>query len=109
MPRDELGIVIGQAVNALLELDETPDRERSEEHTSELQSRPQLVCRLLLEKKRDLIKESAIGKVIQTVGTGPHRLTLKTRTAWFFDKKSYGGIPRAIRSKPVDQVFAFTR
>src|SRR3989454_12085403 len=27
MPRDELGIVIGQAVNALLELDETPDRE----------------------------------------------------------------------------------
>src|SRR5690554_1791908 len=27
-----------------------PDR-RSEEHTSELQSRPHLVCRLLLEKK----------------------------------------------------------
>src|SRR3989442_12390981 len=27
-------------------------RARSEEHTSELQSRPHLVCRLLLEKKR---------------------------------------------------------
>src|SRR3989442_4224191 len=27
------------------------DRVRSEEHTSELQSRPHLVCRLLLEKK----------------------------------------------------------
>src|SRR5690554_7079527 len=27
---------------------------RSEEHTSELQSRPQLVCRLLLEKKKEL-------------------------------------------------------
>src|SRR5690554_4564211 len=27
---------------------------RSEEHTSELQSRPQLVCRLLLEKKKTL-------------------------------------------------------
>src|SRR5690554_6099324 len=26
---------------------------RSEEHTSELQSRPHLVCRLLLEKRRD--------------------------------------------------------
>src|SRR5690554_7628609 len=26
---------------------------RSEEHTSELQSRPQLVCRLLLEKHKD--------------------------------------------------------
>src|SRR3989442_5716092 len=28
-----------------------PTRERSEEHTAELQSRPHLVCRLLLEKK----------------------------------------------------------
>src|SRR6266498_4006475 len=29
---------------------------RSEEHTSELQSRPHLVCRLLLEKKKPLHK-----------------------------------------------------
>src|SRR3989442_10830503 len=29
----------------------TCDASRSEEHTSELQSRPHLVCRLLLEKK----------------------------------------------------------
>src|SRR3989442_7665470 len=28
-------------------------RKRSEEHTSELQSRPHLVCRLLLEKKKE--------------------------------------------------------
>src|SRR5436305_15295113 len=28
------------------------DKNRSEEHTSELQSRPHLVCRLLLEKKK---------------------------------------------------------
>src|SRR2546422_4596164 len=32
---------------------ETVGRERSEEHTSELQSRLHLVCRLLLEKKKD--------------------------------------------------------
>src|SRR5690349_23653599 len=31
------------------------DRGRSEEHTSELQSRRDLVCRLLLEKKNDII------------------------------------------------------
>src|SRR5690625_6213910 len=31
---------------------ETPTIKRSEEHTSELQSRGQLVCRLLLEKKK---------------------------------------------------------
>src|SRR5690554_7175185 len=30
----------------------TPSCSRSEEHTSELQSRPHLVCRLLLEKKK---------------------------------------------------------
>src|SRR5206468_5013424 len=29
------------------------DRQRSEEHTSELQSRSDLVCRLLLEKKKE--------------------------------------------------------
>src|SRR3989442_8643973 len=29
-----------------------PENRRSEEHTSELQSRPHLVCRLLLEKKK---------------------------------------------------------
>src|SRR3712207_8002466 len=31
----------------------TVDQERSEEHTSELQSRQYLVCRLLLEKKKN--------------------------------------------------------
>src|SRR5215813_12628709 len=30
---------------------------RSEEHTSELQSRPHLVCRLLLEKKKKIINK----------------------------------------------------
>src|SRR5690554_7178155 len=33
-------------------LKEHPQIDRSEEHTSELQSRPHLVCRLLLEKKK---------------------------------------------------------
>src|SRR5690554_7002203 len=31
---------------------------KSEEHTSELQSRPHLVCRLLLEKKKKVIKKA---------------------------------------------------
>src|SRR5690606_41763963 len=33
--------------------------QRSEEHTSELQSRENLVCRLLLEKKKDTTKEQS--------------------------------------------------
>src|SRR5436305_10560397 len=32
-----------------------PRRNRSEEHTSELQSRPHIVCRLLLDKKNIII------------------------------------------------------
>ena len=36
------------------------DNARSEEHTSELQSRLHLVCRLLLEKKNKKIKQKQI-------------------------------------------------
>src|SRR6266699_4227801 len=35
---------------------------RSEEHTSELQSRPHLVCRLLLEKKKKYLHNSLVSK-----------------------------------------------
>src|SRR5436305_9896341 len=42
--------VIGDLVESLLKRD-AGVKDRSEEHTSELQSRPHLVCRLLLEKK----------------------------------------------------------
>src|SRR5688572_32386751 len=42
----------------------TPNR-RSEEHTSELQSQSNLVCRLLLEKKNNLITHH-IQRTIQT-------------------------------------------
>src|SRR5690606_39340089 len=45
---------------------------RSEEHTSELQSRENLVCRLLLEKKKDAENEEERGHTLrkrsQTVG-----------------------------------------
>src|SRR3712207_7265527 len=34
--------------------DRRPEQDRSEEHTSELQSRQYLVCRLLLEKKKPI-------------------------------------------------------
>src|SRR2546429_8656636 len=43
---------------------------RSEEHTSELQSRLHLVCRLLLEKKK--IMSSATTLIPPSLPTGPH-------------------------------------
>src|SRR3712207_6895081 len=47
--RDVLGDVGGERLDGQLARDVL---ERSEEHTSELQSRQYLVCRLLLEKKK---------------------------------------------------------
>src|SRR5438067_1115541 len=54
LPAGEQGFNIGRVVSILTRLDvpgTTVNRYRSEEHTSELQSRFDLVCRLLLEKK----------------------------------------------------------
>src|SRR5271165_6683440 len=49
---------------------------RSEEHTSELQSRENLVCRLLLEKKKDryALPQPAVGKNDKNLVVG--RLTM---------------------------------
>src|SRR2546422_6393287 len=46
------GVPVLMAYDAVVELESLRGRERSEEHTSELQSRLHLVCRLLLEKKK---------------------------------------------------------
>src|SRR3712207_8193096 len=43
-----------------------PAESRSEEHTSELQSRQYLVCRLLLEKKKNKIRPSNAHNTQQT-------------------------------------------
>src|SRR3712207_8490550 len=49
----DLGVQVDrQVVHARLQLAGVLDEPRSEEHTSELQSRQYLVCRLLLEKKK---------------------------------------------------------
>src|SRR5207302_2555990 len=49
MPGDEMAAKLVAEPQRALEIDGSP---RSEEHTSELQSRENLVCRLLLEKKK---------------------------------------------------------
>ncbi len=59
-------------------------------------------------KAGELVKAGAIGKVIQTVGLGPHRMNLKTRPEWFFHRKRYGGIICDIGSHQADQFLFFT-
>src|SRR5258708_28036864 len=52
-PRGELRVRAAEAHRPVV-------RERSEEHTSELQSPDHLVCRLLLEKKKKIAKSNTI-------------------------------------------------
>jgi len=55
-----------------------------------------------------LIADGAIGRVVQTLGLGPHRLNKKIRPAWFFDPAQYGGILGDIASHQIDQFLHFT-
>jgi predicted dehydrogenase len=59
-------------------------------------------------KAGELVKEGAIGKVIQTIGLGPHRMNPQTRPEWFFDRKRFGGIICDIGSHQFDQFLFFT-
>ena len=56
----------------------------------------------------ELVRSGAIGKVVQTIGLGPHRMSPKTRPAWFFDKSRFGGILCDIGSHQADQFLFFT-
>ncbi len=59
-------------------------------------------------KAGELVKAGAIGKVVQTIGLGPHRMNAGTRPAWFFDPKRFGGILCDIGSHQFDQYLFFT-
>jgi predicted dehydrogenase len=59
-------------------------------------------------KAGELVKSGAIGKVVQTIGLGPHRMSTPSRPEWFFDKKRYGGIICDIASHQFDQFLWFT-
>jgi predicted dehydrogenase len=56
----------------------------------------------------ELVKQGAIGRVIQTVNLAPHRMNIPSRPAWFFDKARYGGILCDIGSHQADQFLYYT-
>tara|TARA_B100001057_G_C22829268_1_gene942720 strand:- start:182 stop:1192 length:1011 start_codon:yes stop_codon:yes gene_type:complete len=59
-------------------------------------------------KAEELVAEGKIGKVKQTIGTGPHRQGNYKRPAWFYDRQSYGGIITDIGSHQIHQFLVFT-
>jgi len=50
-----------------------------------------------------LIERGAIGRVVQVIGLGPHRLNAPSRPAWFWDPQKYGGILADIGSHQIEQ------
>ncbi|MDF2936129.1 MAG: oxidoreductase [Paenibacillaceae bacterium] len=50
-----------------------------------------------------LIEQGAIGKVVQVIGFGPHRLGASGRPDWFFKKANYCGILGDIGSHQIEQ------
>jgi len=59
-------------------------------------------------KAEELVAAGAIGKVKQTLGTGPHQQALSERPPWYFKRKRFGGILCDIGSHQIDQFLFFT-
>ena len=59
-------------------------------------------------KAEELVFGGAIGRVVQTVGLGPHKQNLRTRPAWYFERERFGGILCDIGSHQIDQFLHFT-
>jgi predicted dehydrogenase len=55
----------------------------------------------------ELIEDGAIGRVVQVLGLGPHRLNIGSRPDWFFDKARYGGILVDIGSHQIEQFLSY--
>jgi predicted dehydrogenase len=59
-------------------------------------------------KAGELVRAGAIGKVVQTVGLGPHRIHPPARPDWFYRKERFGGILADIASHQADQFLFYT-
>ncbi len=55
-----------------------------------------------------LIHDGAIGRVLQVIGMGPHRLGASGRPQWFFQRQRYGGILIDIGSHQIEQFLYYT-
>lgn len=56
----------------------------------------------------ELVQEGAIGKVVQLIGLGPHRMRPESRPDWFFYPEKAGGILCDIGSHQCDQFLYYT-
>ncbi|GHS85818.1 oxidoreductase [Synergistales bacterium] len=55
----------------------------------------------------ELVEQGAIGRVVQVMGWGPHRVGTAARPGWFFDKAKYGGILVDVGCHQIEQILAY--
>jgi predicted dehydrogenase len=61
-----------------------------------------------MTRATELVEAGAIGRVVQTIGLGPHRLNRHLRPDWFFRRADTGGILIDLASHQIDQFLHFT-
>lgn len=55
-----------------------------------------------------LIEKGAIGRVLQVLGLGPHRINAASRPPWFWKRDQYGGVLVDIGSHQIEQFLYFS-
>ena len=59
-------------------------------------------------KAGELVAAGAIGKVVHTLGLGPHQIRNNQRPGWFYDRTRYGGILCDIGAHQCEQFLFFS-
>ena len=98
---DKPGIITLDQLNDVRKVQKQTQRIYSIMYSERLENRATI-------RAGELVKEGAIGKVVQTIGLGPHRMNADTRPPWFFERKRFGGIITDIGSHQFDQYLFFT-
>lgn len=61
-----------------------------------------------MHRAGELVQAGAIGRPVQTIGLGPHRINAPARPQWFYERARYGGIITDLGSHLVEQFLFFT-
>jgi predicted dehydrogenase len=61
-----------------------------------------------MHRAGELVQTGAIGRPVQTIGLGPHRINAPARPTWFYQRARYGGIITDLGSHLVEQFLFFT-
>ena len=91
------------------ELDQVAEAQRAHDETGRLfyVAYGRLSSRAM-HRAGELVRAGAIGRPVQTVGLGPHRINAPARPPWFFRRALYGGIITDLGSHLVEQFLFFT-